>query len=252
MRSGQCRRAHAPRCGVCHPRVNGSEAGFVLAGRSSCPTRHRLGSRWSLAQRFEIGCADNTHAVRWLCNRQCGLSPEPRSSLPGADTRYQSGHSISASELRAISIRSKSICHRRLIGRRPSGGIGGGQRWRLRTRREPGPAPSVVFARASHRFVRVPALELFLGGQPDAKPELARLASPVAHVDRNDPPLWLYHGDQDPQMPINQAHELHGAYKRAGLPVSFEVLHDAKHGGPEFFHEERLRKLSEELLRVKN
>ena len=98
--------------------------------------------------------------------------------------------------------------------------------------------------------VRVPALDLFLGGQPDAKPELARLASPVAHVDRNDPPLWLYHGDQDPQMPINQAHELHGAYQRARLPVSFEVLHNSKHGGPEFFQEERLNKLSDELLRT--
>jgi acetyl esterase/lipase len=98
--------------------------------------------------------------------------------------------------------------------------------------------------------MRVPALELFLGGQPDTKPDLARLASPVAHVDRSDPPLWLFHGDQDPQMPINQAHELHGAYKRAGLPASFEVLHEAKHGGAEFFQGERLRKLSDELLRA--
>ncbi len=96
--------------------------------------------------------------------------------------------------------------------------------------------------------VRIPALELFLGGQPDAKPELAKLASPVAHVDSSDPPLWLFHGDQDPQMPINQAHELYGAYQRANLPVSFEVLHYAKHGGPEFFQEQRLRTLSTELL----
>lgn len=96
--------------------------------------------------------------------------------------------------------------------------------------------------------MRVPALELFLGGQPDTKPELARLASPVAHVDANDPPLWLYHGDQDPQMPINQAHELQGAYKRANLPVRFEVLHNSKHGGPEFFQEDRLQKLCDEML----
>ncbi len=98
--------------------------------------------------------------------------------------------------------------------------------------------------------MRVPALELFLGGQPDAKPELARLASPVAHVDSNDPPLWLFHGDQDPQMPISQAHELQGAYKRAGLPVNFAVLHNSRHGGPEFFQEEILRKLSEDVLQA--
>ena len=33
--------------------------------------------------------------------------------------------------------------------------------------------------------VRVPALQQLLGGQPDDKPELARLASPVNHVDAN-------------------------------------------------------------------
>lgn len=89
--------------------------------------------------------------------------------------------------------------------------------------------------------VRVPALDLLLGGQPDAVPNLARLASPVFHVDRNDPPLLLLHGDQDPQMPINQAHELMGAYQKLGLPVQFEVVHGAGHGGSAFYDEERLR-----------
>ena len=49
--------------------------------------------------------------------------------------------------------------------------------------------------------VRIPALQLFLGGQPQEKPDLAKLASPVAHIDSKDPPLWLIHGDADPQMP---------------------------------------------------
>ena len=73
--------------------------------------------------------------------------------------------------------------------------------------------------------VRVPALELLFGGQPDSKPELARLASPVFHVDKNDPPLLWFHGDQDPQMPINQAHEMIGAYKKQGLPATLEVVY---------------------------
>ncbi len=87
--------------------------------------------------------------------------------------------------------------------------------------------------------VRVPALKLLLGGVPDDQPELARLASPVFHVDRFDPPLLLLHGDQDPQMPINQSHELHGQYKAAGLKVRFEVLHGAGHGGGVFYDKER-------------
>lgn len=83
--------------------------------------------------------------------------------------------------------------------------------------------------------LRGPALALLLGGPLEAREALARLASPVFHVDAQDPPLLLLHGDQDPQMPINQAHELHGVYKAHGLPVHFEVVHGAVHGSPEFF-----------------
>jgi len=88
--------------------------------------------------------------------------------------------------------------------------------------------------------VRIPALELLLGGQPTNLVELARLASPVFHVDRHDPPLLLLHGDQDPQMPINQSHELHGAYRGVKAPVEFEVVHGAGHGGTQFYDVERL------------
>jgi acetyl esterase/lipase len=88
--------------------------------------------------------------------------------------------------------------------------------------------------------VRVPALELLLGGPPTNVLALAHLASPVFHVDRDDPPLLLLHGDQDPQMPINQSHELHGAYQKVKAPVQFEVVHGAAHGGAAFYDAERL------------
>ena len=64
---------------------------------------------------------------------------------------------------------------------------------------------------------------------------LAELASPVLHVDRSDPPLFLLHGDRDPQMPINQAHQLEGAYKALGLDVALDVVHGAGHGGAAFY-----------------
>lgn len=82
--------------------------------------------------------------------------------------------------------------------------------------------------------VRVPALDLFLGARPAAAPDIAQLASPVFHVDAKDPPLLLLHGDQDNQMPINQSHELEGAYRKLGRPVRFVVVHGAGHGGPAF------------------
>ena len=99
--------------------------------------------------------------------------------------------------------------------------------------------------------VRAPALELLLGGQPTNVPALARLASPVFHVDPNDPPLLLFHGDQDPQMPINQSHELQGAYEAAKLPVQFVVVHGAAHGGPKFYDEERLAQVRNFLRQIR-
>ncbi len=98
--------------------------------------------------------------------------------------------------------------------------------------------------------VRVPALELLLGGQPEQQSALARLASPVAHVDQHDPPLFLIHGDQDPQMPINQAHELHGAYKQNRLVAKFEVVHGGAHGGKEFFEAEMIARVAQFLREV--
>jgi acetyl esterase/lipase len=91
--------------------------------------------------------------------------------------------------------------------------------------------------------VRQPALVRLLGGLPSEVAPLAKLASPVFHVDSSDPPLLLLHGDQDRQMPINQSHELEGAYEKQGLDVDFIVVHDAGHGGDEFYAPAHLDRL---------
>lgn len=82
--------------------------------------------------------------------------------------------------------------------------------------------------------VREPALRLLLGDLPDKVPQLARLASPVMHLDGEDPPAILLHGDLDPQMPVEQMHEFAAAYRRAGLAVEAIVVEGAAHGGEVF------------------
>ncbi len=99
--------------------------------------------------------------------------------------------------------------------------------------------------------VRVPALDLFIGGQPDDLVDEARLASPVFHVDREDPPLLMIHGDQDPQMPINQSIELLGKFHEFDLDVTFIPLHGAKHGGESFYDTDRIEIMSQFLLGIK-
>jgi acetyl esterase/lipase len=98
--------------------------------------------------------------------------------------------------------------------------------------------------------IRKPALERLFGASPEAAPELAKLASPVYQVDRNDPPAFLLHGDQDLQMPINQMHELQGAYERAGAPVQVRVLHNVGHVGEPFFQGQPVDEVVDFLKRV--
>lgn len=83
--------------------------------------------------------------------------------------------------------------------------------------------------------VRVPTLTLLFGGPVEEKTALARLASPVFHIDRADPPVLLIHGDQDPQMPIEQSRELAEACRKAGVSVRFDIVEGGLHGGQGFY-----------------
>lgn len=91
--------------------------------------------------------------------------------------------------------------------------------------------------------VRAPALAVLLGQPVDMVPELAKLASPVYQVDATDPPMFIAHGDQDIQVPISQAHELHGVLKKAGVKVQFEVIHGAGHGSSDYYQPEFTQKI---------
>jgi acetyl esterase/lipase len=92
--------------------------------------------------------------------------------------------------------------------------------------------------------IREPALTRLLGAPPKEAAAPAKLASPVFQVDRNDPPLLLLHGDQDPQMPINQSHELDGAYEGAGLEADLIVVHGAAHGGDAFYSPQNVERVA--------
>ena len=98
--------------------------------------------------------------------------------------------------------------------------------------------------------VRVPALQLLLGGQPNQVTELATLASPISHVDLSDPPLWLIHGNADPQMPMEQSLELNAAYQKKGLQVHLDTIKGGQHGGPEFYSNKRLSRLADAIKQL--
>jgi acetyl esterase/lipase len=89
--------------------------------------------------------------------------------------------------------------------------------------------------------VRAPALAILLGKPMEQAEDLAKKASPVFQVDANDPPLLIVHGEQDIQVPVNQSLELMAVYKKNSLPVQFEVIPGAGHGGDAFYQGDGLK-----------
>ena len=85
--------------------------------------------------------------------------------------------------------------------------------------------------------VREPALKRLLGATPEQVPELAKLASPIFQVTRNAPPIFLLHGDQDTQMPLNQLYEMQWAYEQVGLHAETLILHGVDHDAGPFFRD---------------
>ncbi len=91
--------------------------------------------------------------------------------------------------------------------------------------------------------MRVPALQMLLGGALPEKRALATLASPVTHADAGDPPVLLLHGDADPQMPPQQSEELAAACRQAGIAVTLRLLPGSRHGGREFYDAPQLERV---------
>lgn len=73
-------------------------------------------------------------------------------------------------------------------------------------------------------------VEKLLGGTLADKPQLAADASPIAHVDRTDPPFLIIHGTKDPLVPYQQSVELEKALRQAGVPVIFQTVEGGGHG----------------------
>jgi acetyl esterase/lipase len=98
--------------------------------------------------------------------------------------------------------------------------------------------------------VRLPALAILLGKPVEQVTALATLASPVSHVDTTDPPIFIVHGEQDVQVPINQSIELYSVYRSKQLKVQIEFIPNAGHGGEAYFKKELLDKIDRFLKEV--
>jgi acetyl esterase/lipase len=74
-----------------------------------------------------------------------------------------------------------------------------------------------------------PFLQALCIGTPESNPEGYRIASPVNHVSKDDPPVLTLHGDKDELVPVSQAYAIDKALRDAGLPHELVILKGEGH-----------------------
>jgi len=67
----------------------------------------------------------------------------------------------------------------------------------------------------------------FLSGSQEQQPETYRLASPLAHLDKQDPPCWFITGEKDD--PSTHADEFRARMKALGIESNLTVIKGAPH-----------------------
>lgn len=65
---------------------------------------------------------------------------------------------------------------------------------------------------------------------PERRLEIAKNISPITHVSEDDPPTFIFHGDKDPLVPIQQSLRMKEALEAAGVEVKLVIREGQGHG----------------------
>ena len=94
-----------------------------------------------------------------------------------------------------------------------------------------GPAELVLFPGADD--AKSPEA-ILIGAAPLARPDLAKAASPVTYVDKDDPPFLIIHGEKDQLVSTRQSKLLSAWLNVAGVANELIIVKDAPHFGVMF------------------
>jgi acetyl esterase/lipase len=94
-----------------------------------------------------------------------------------------------------------------------------------------GPAELILFPGADNE--KSPE-GLLIGAAPLARPDLAKAASPVTYVDKNDPPFLIIHGEKDELVSTKQSQLLSAWLNVVGVQNELIIVKDAPHFGVMF------------------
>jgi len=101
-----------------------------------------------------------------------------------------------------------------------------------------GPAELILFPGA---YDETSPEGLLIGAAPLARPDLAKIASPVTYVDENDPPFLIIHGEKDELVSPKHSRLLSAWLDVAGVQNELVIVKDAPHFG-EMFDSDEIRK----------
>lgn len=80
-----------------------------------------------------------------------------------------------------------------------------------------------------HDAAKSPESKLVGGPQQETR-DVAKDASPITHVTKDDEPILIVHGTKDPLVPYQQSVEFKKNLDAAGVPAIFVTVEDAGHG----------------------
>lgn len=108
-----------------------------------------------------------------------------------------------------------------------------------------GPSDLLMFANNPDTSVnndRSP-LTILLGAMPVDRPDLAKKASPVTYIDKNDPPFLIIQGEKDESVPNTQSKVLSSWLTLTGVKNQLIIVKDAPHYGEMFDSEYNRRNI---------
>jgi len=69
-----------------------------------------------------------------------------------------------------------------------------------------------------------------LGGLPKDTPEIAKQASPITYITKDDPPFLVVHGTSDATVPFDQGLRFSDALKKGGVDATLVRIEGGGHG----------------------
>ena len=85
--------------------------------------------------------------------------------------------------------------------------------------------------------------DVLLNSKLAKEPDKYRSLSATYYVNKNNPPIIIFHGDKDNVVPNCQGKEFHELLKAAGVKTEATFPAEGGHGGPAMYTEENLHKM---------